>query len=186
MTKKPGRPSKNQNNSQLNNEQINNEQTSIQEKKQEIKQATVKKQRDLHELVSVKSIVKGQLTYVDQMGYRVDWSEYGDENWIEYKDLVNMRNSQKKFFTEPWIICDWDVLTDLNVDKNYKTIIDLDEIDSVFEKSVEDLKKTLDIVPSGIKKLIADRAFELRKEKKLDSLSMIETIEKTLNIDLSI
>ena len=82
--------------------------------------------------------------------------------------------------------CDWEVLVDLKVDKYYKNIIDLEKLDDVFEKSPEELEKTLKIVPSGIKKLILDRAFELRREKKIDSLNIIETIEKTLNVDLSI
>ena len=122
----------------------------------------------------------------NQIGYRVDWDGFLQENWIEYKELINMRNSQRAFFEQPWVICDWEVLVDLKVDHYYKNIIDLEDLDSIFKKSSEELEKTLKIVPMGIKKLIVDRAFELRREKKLDSLNTIETIEKTLNIDLTI
>ena len=145
-------------------------------------------QRDMNELVSVVCITNTPLIYESksQIGYRVEWGEFLEENWMEYKELINMRNSQRAFFEEPWIICDWEVLVDLKVDKYYKNIIDLEKLDDVFEKSPEELEKTLKIVPSGIKKLILDRAFELRREKKIDSLNIIETIEKTLNVDLSI
>lgn len=148
----------------------------------------VRKQRDMNEMVSVVCITNTPLIYEskNQIGYRVDWDGFLQENWMEYKELINMRSSQKAFFQEPWIICDWDVLVDLKVDQYYKNIIDLENLDELFAKSVEELENTLKIVPVGIKKLIIDRAFELRREKKLDSLSVIEAIEKTLNIDLSV
>lgn len=147
-----------------------------------------RKARDMDELISVVCITNSPLVYEskNQLGYRVDWSGYLQENWIEYKELINMRGSQRAFFEEPWIICDWDVLVDLKVDHYYKNIIDLENLDAIFEKSVEEIENTLKIAPKGIQSLIVDRAFELRREKKLDSLNVIETIEKTLNIDLSI
>lgn len=148
----------------------------------------VRKQRDMNEMVNVICITNTPLVYVskNQMGYRVDWEGYLAENWMEYKELVNMRNSQRSFFTEPWIICDWDVLEDLKVEQYYKNIIDLKNLDDIFKKEPEELEEILNIVPRGIKTLIVDRAFELRKDKKLDSISVVETIEKTLNVDLSL
>lgn len=145
-----------------------------------------KQPRDLNELIRVTSICNSRLTYISksQGGYRIDWDRFGEENWIEYKELINMRSSQRVFFEEPWIICDFEVLQDLKVDHYYKNIIDLDDIDSVFTKSVDDLIKTLKIVPNGIKELIVDRAMELIKEKKLDSLNIIEAIQTTLNVEL--
>lgn len=146
----------------------------------------IKKQRDMNELIRVINITNSRLTYISksQNGYRIDWDQFGEENWIEYKELLNMRGSQRKFFEEPWIMCDFDVLEDLKVDKYYKNIIDLDNLDTVFNKSAKELEKTLKIVPNGIKKLIVDRAIELIKNKALDRISVIETIEKTLNIEL--
>lgn len=155
---------------------------------QSIVAPVARKQRDMNEMISVVCITNTSLIYEsrNQQGYRVDWDGFLQENWIEYKELINMRSSQRAFFEEPWIICDWDVLVDLKVDHYYKNIIDLENLDELFTKSTEELENALKIVPAGIKKLIIDRAFELRREKKLDSLNVIETIEKTLNIDLSV
>lgn len=155
---------------------------------QDTARADKKKQRDMNELINVVCITNSSLVYEskNQIGYRVDWDGYLQENWIEYKELINMRGSQRAFFEQPWIICDWDVLVDLKVDHYYKNIIDLENLDDVFKKTINELIETLQIVPNGIKNLIVDRAYELRREKKLDSLNVIEAIEKTLNIDLSI
>lgn len=155
---------------------------------QSVSKPMIREQRDMNEMISIVCITNTPLVYEskNQIGYRVDWDGFLQENWIEYKELINMRNSQRAFFEQPWVICDWEVLVDLKVDHYYKNIIDLEDLDSIFKKSSEELEKTLKIVPMGIKKLIVDRAFELRREKKLDSLNTIETIEKTLNIDLTI
>lgn len=155
---------------------------------QSVTKPMVKKQRDMNEMVSVVCITNTPLVYEskNQIGYRIDWDGFLQENWIEYKELINMRNSQRAFFEKPWIICDWDVLVDLKVDQYYKNIIDLENLEGLFEKSPEELEKTLKVVPNGIKTLIVDKAFELRREKRLDSISIIETIENTLKIDLSV
>lgn len=152
------------------------------------KTSNVRHQRDMNELIRVVCITNAPLVYESrsQLGYRVYWDGYLSEAWMEYKELINMRNTYRAFFERPWIICDWDVLEDLRVDQYYKNIIDLENLDDVFKKTPKELEKTLKEIPDGIKALIVDRAFELRREKKLDSLSVIETIEKTLNVDLTV
>lgn len=152
------------------------------------KTSNVRHQRDMNELIRVVCITNAPLVYESrsQLGYRVYWDGYLSEAWMEYKELINMRNTYRAFFERPWIICDWDVLEDLRVEQYYKNIIDLENLDDVFKKTPKELEKTLKEVPDGIKALIVDRAFELRREKKLDSLSVIETIEKTLNVDLTV
>lgn len=152
------------------------------------KTSNVRPQRDMNELIRVVCITNAPLVYESrsQLGYRVYWDGYLSEAWMEYKELINMRNTYRAFFERPWIICDWDVLEDLRVEQYYKNIIDLENLDDVFKKTPKELEKTLKEIPDGIKALIVDRAFELRREKKLDSLSVIETIEKTLNVDLTV
>lgn len=181
-TKKTNKPKKNTKKKQKSEKIIENMTNSGDNK------PTMAKDRDMNELIKVINISNSPLIYVSksQVGYRIEWEGYLSENWMEYKELVNMRNSQRSFFKEPWIICEWDVLTSLRVDSNYKNIIDLENLDKIFNQNPKDLEKTLKIVPDGIKKLIVDRAFELRREKKLDSLNTIETIQKIYDIDLTV
>lgn len=147
-----------------------------------------KQLRDMSEMVSVVSLTNTPLTYVSksQQGYRVDWSEFLEENYMEYKELINMRNSQRPFFQQPWVVCKWDVLEDLKVDSYYKNMIDIEGLDELFNRDVESLTETLKTVPEGIQKLIVDRAFELRRNGELDSIRVIKAIEDTYKIDLTI
>lgn len=150
--------------------------------------AAARKEREMNEMISVVSIVKGGLTYQSkaQVGYTVEWGEFLEENWMEYKELITMRNTQKAFFENPWIICEWDVLEDLRVAQYYKNIIDLSNLDEIFKKRPEQLKETLEKVPTGIRALIVDRAYELIKNKELDSMNVIEVIEEVCNVDLMV
>lgn len=177
----------NPNNIQTSKEEIKDVVEKIMENKK-TESPKIKRQRDLSEMICVVNITNSKLIYISKSvpGYRIDWDGYLDENWIEYKELINMRNSQRSFFQEPWVMCDWEVLKDLKVDNYYKNIIDLENLDLLFQKSPEQLEETLKVIPDGIKKLVIDRAFELRREKKLDSLSIIEVIEKKLKVDLSL
>lgn len=145
-------------------------------------------ERDMNEMISVISIVKGGLTYQSkaQRGYTVEWGEFLEESWMEYKELVTMRNTQKAFFTNPWIICEWDVLEDLKVTQYYKNIIDLSNLDDIFKKRPDELRETLEKVPTGIRALVVDRAYELIQNKELDSMNVIEVIEEVCNVDLMV
>lgn len=146
------------------------------------------KKRDLNEMIPVKNITNSSLVYVSKNnpGFRVDWMEFGEEVHIEYKELINMRGSQRRFFEEPWIVCDWEVLEDLGVDKYYKDLIDLDDIDKVFDYSDEKMSEVLRKLPKGARTLVADRAFELVRSKELDSMNKIRKIEQILKIDLGL
>lgn len=144
--------------------------------------------RDMNEMISVISIVDSKLIYNSkaQQGYRIEWGEFLEENWIEYKELIAMRNTQKTFFERPWVICEMDVLEDLRVSQYYKNLIDIENLDSVFEKSPDELESILTKVPKGIQELIISRACTLIENKELDSLNLIETIKRVCKIDFMV
>jgi len=144
----------------------------------------IKEQRNLNELIEVKCIVHGGLYYVTSEGFEVVWPNYGDINYLEYKELMHMAGKAKRFFIEPWIIMEQDILEDLRVAHHYKKMIDYENIDAIFKKSTEELKKVLPSLPDGTKRLIADRATSMIKEGKLDSLKTIEVLQTELKVDL--
>lgn len=156
---------------------------------QQKQQNTKTEVRDLHELVPCRSVVVGKLVYKSpkSFGYTVTWNNFGDVEYLELGELIAMRNAYPRFFSEPWIIIDdVDIIKYLNVEKYYKNIIDVDNIEAVFKQPVDKFIDTLQKVPRGLKHLITHKAIELIKEGKLDSLAKIKAIEQTFNVDLSI
>lgn len=143
-----------------------------------------KRQRDLNEMIDVKCIAQGGLNFITSTGLEVVWAEYGDIYPLEFKELLYMMNKYKRFFEEPWVIMEQDVLEDLHATHFYKNIINYDEIDSVFTKTPTQVKDVLSKIPEGTKRLIADRASNALRKGTLDSLKVIEILQKELNIEL--
>ena len=56
--------------------------------------------------IPVKSNVAGGLTYVSRKnkGLEFYWEHTGDVEYIEYSELISMRNTQRKFFENNWIV----------------------------------------------------------------------------------
>lgn len=181
--KKAGRPPKNktvtEENKVVNKVEEVKEQTIVQKPKK-----VVKKRRDLNEMIDVKCIVHGGLNYITIQGFEVVWDSYGDIYPLEYKELIHMMNKYKRFFTEPWIIVEQDVLEDLHATHFYKNLIDYDDIDSVFTKTPEQVRDILSKAPDGTKRLIADRATDALRKGTLDSVKVIDVLQKELNIEL--
>lgn len=144
----------------------------------------VARRRDLNELIDVKCIVHGGLNHLTAQGLVIRWEEFGSVVPVEYKELLYMASTYRRFFEEPWIIMEQDVLEDLRVARYYKEIIDYDEIDSLFTKTPEQVQKIMDKVPNGTKQLIADRATVAMKEGRLDSVKVINVLEKALDMEL--
>ena len=76
------------------------------------------------------------------------------------------------------------VLKYLGVDRFYKNAIDIDGFDNIFKMKPKELEKTIAGLSAGQKKSVAYRAYELIAEKEIDSLSVIEILEKALGIQL--
>jgi len=154
------------------------------EKVVETPKKAARKQRDPNELVDVKCIVQGGLNLITSQGLEVVWAEYGDVYPLEFKELIYIMNKYKRFFEEPWIIMEQDVIEDLKATHFYKNIINYEEIDSIFTKTPEQVTEILSKIPSGTKRLIADRASDALRRGTLDSIKVVEILQKELKIDL--
>lgn len=148
------------------------------------KKTRVSVPRDLDEVIYVKSIAHGKLNFINSQGLLTQWGQYGDVMDLTYRDLMHMASSSRRFFEEPWVIMDEDVLRDLRMEKYYQHIIDYDNIDSIFTYSPEKLKDTLDKMTDGTKRLIADRASHALNTGTLDSMAVIRVLEESLKVDL--
>ena len=149
----------------------------------------------LDTIVPVTSNIKGNLIYVSKKmaGYTINWDDFGATEYIELSELVSMRNSDRRFFEDNWIICeDTDeysaiqIYDFLKVGKYYKNVFTPENIDTIFEKEPSQIIKTISTLSKGMKETIAVRAKEKIDAKELDSNSKIEALETALNMKFSI
>lgn len=143
---------------------------------------------DLNQYVTVKNGYPGQLVYVSKRtGERFFWDGYGTEQDIQLMELRNVRNTAKKFFEHNWFVFDdeydW-VIDFLGVRAYYNNIINVEGVDALFKKTPTEIEKELASLSNGQKRTVAYRAMEMIREKEIDSLSVIEVLEKGLGIAL--
>jgi hypothetical protein len=145
------------------------------------------KQIDRNQRVAVRSVTEGGLTYVSRAtGLTTTWSSFGDEHWIDVEELIRMKSSQPAFLANPWVVIDDESIVEyLGLKETYEKIIPVDELELFFRKSPEEIQAVLKKAPKGTKTLVASKARKLVQSKELDSISVIDAIEKSLEIDLS-
>ncbi|WP_310877158.1 hypothetical protein [Priestia megaterium] len=168
------------------------EEASAKAVKQPAKKPVVKRTEiDPNRLILVKNATDNSLVYESKKtGQVILWAESGDEEYIAIQELMTMRSSQPRFLNEPWILIDDqeddDIIQYLGLDKLYKNIINVDELDEFFSLTPQEIKEKLKIAPNGSKKLIADRAAKMIKDQTLYDNRIIKLLEEELKTDLSL
>lgn len=145
---------------------------------------------DLHRQICVKNISRGKLVYVSkkQNGFETIWENTGDEDYLELQELVSLKNTYKRFVTEPWIRIneqdEVEILKYLQIFKNYEKILDVD-VDKMLTLTSDRFEKKFKTLPESFKQAIAGKAAGMMKSGELDSLKIKNIIEKDMDIDLS-
>ena len=126
--------------------------TKAEEKQVEVKETKfipTKKKIPLDTNISCKSAVRGTLTYLSKRmaGYQVMWNDFGDEEFLEFQELMSMRNTDLRFFKDNWIVIEdsdeytaQEIMDALRVSQYYKANVDIDNFDSLFTESPDKIK----------------------------------------------
>lgn len=140
-----------------------------------------------------------ELNYISKnTGFQTSWDIYGNPQPMSLEELLVMRNSQRKFFERPWIRINGftdpdynsifsveEILEFLQVKQYYKSSLCPDNIDDIFKLSPAEIEQRVPNMSNGTRANIVVRANDLIESGKLDSLTVIMTLEKVLKCDLS-
>lgn len=151
-------------------------------------QKIVAKEIDLHEFITVRNGSVGRLIYISpRTGERFVWEEFGDEQEMELQELRNAKAANKKFFERNWFMFDdefdW-VIDYLGVRAFYKHSIGIDNFDDLFTKKPAEITNIVKDLTPGQKRSVSYRARQLIAEDAIDSMKVIDALEKSLGIDL--
>lgn len=128
-------------------------------------------------------------------GYEEKWDDTDIEIEMAYEELVSMRNSQKRFFTDNWItICNTEdysaaeILKALNMDKYYVSKGLYDTIDDIFGWSAKKIEEVVPTLPVTVRDTLITNAYVLmdNNDSRLDSNAKRKALEKALNIKFEI
>lgn len=138
-------------------------------------------------LIPCRNGTAGNLIYKSTINpcYVVEWDGFGDVQEVEFRELVSMRGTQRRFFTENWILLDDPaVIKKLGVEAFYKNSLSVDDVNDVFSMSAAEIKETVTNLPSGTKDALAALAKEKIEAGEFDSRSAIKALSDSLSIDL--
>lgn len=120
-------------------------------------------------------------------GAKEEWHKLGYVGTFFGTPVVAAPQRHKKFFDHNWFVFDeeydW-VIDFLGVRAFYNNIINLEGIDALLKKTPKKIEKELATLTNGQKRTVAYRAMEMIRNKEIDSLSVIEVLEKGLGIAL--
>jgi ribosomal protein S13 len=147
---------------------------------------------DLNRMICVKNISRGKLIYKSkrQMGYTIEWAKKGDTNYIELGEFVSLKNTDKRFVTEPWIRIieddEIEILTYANILQYYREILGIDNVADILTLDFNSFKKKFDKLPQGYKNTVVEYAADMIRNGELDSIKIKNYIEESMKIDLDI
>lgn len=145
---------------------------------------------DLTRTICIKNISNGKLVYKSkrQMGCTVVWENKNELNYMELGEFINLKNSDLRFITEPWIRVieedEVEILKYANIYQYYKEIIEIKDMDNIFKLDFDRFKSKFNSLPDGYKKNVAEYAGMLIRENKLDSIRIKSFIEDSMDIEL--
>lgn len=126
------------------------------------------------------------------MGYTVEWEDIGSVEYMELGELSSMKNTDKRFFEDNWIVFDdteeytaSELYDFLKVSKYYKNVLTPDNIDEIFTYPKDEIVKTISTLSRGMKETVAVRAKHKLDENTLDK-NIIDILESSLGIQFTI
>lgn len=139
------------------------------------------------------SNVKGHLGYISSRmgGLDADWDEFGSVQYLDIRELMLMRNTQKRFFDDNWIcIKDSDdgeytaeeIYKFLRVDDKYGDYYDADNIETFFNLTPSQMKQKVANLSKGIKELLTITALDKFERGEIDSIKKKQAIMDALEI----
>lgn len=148
----------------------------------------VPKEIDPHQYIPVKSGVHGRLIYKSRKtGEKFVWQGFGEEQDMELQELRNAKSANKKFFERNWFMFDdeydW-VIDYLGMRAFYRNALSIDHFDDIFTMKPAEIGKRIALLSEGQKKAVRYRATQLISEDGIDSIKVIEALEKALGIEL--
>ena len=156
-------------------------------KEAEKKSYKVKQNLDPGMYVTVKNGFNGTLVYKSKKtGERFIWEAFGDEQEIELAELKAAKNSYKPFFFfYCFLFDDPEIVEWLGMNQYYKHALNSDSFDQLFEKTPDEIEKTIKDLSAGQKKSVAFRAKQLISDGTIDSIKVIAALEKSLSVELT-
>ncbi len=147
---------------------------------------------NLNRMICIKNIASGKLVYKSkrQVGFMIEWPKKGDTDYMELGEFISLKNTDRRFVTEPWIRImeddEIEILKYAQIFNFYKEILGLNNVSDILKLDFEKFKKKFDKLPDGYKNSVVESAAKMLQSGELDSIKIKNYIEKTMGIELDV
>lgn len=145
-----------------------------------MKKVIERNSHDLNEMILVKNMTPGKLIYISKrvQGYRVDWENRDDVQYMELIELMNMFASQRSFFSENWIWVEPEILEYLGAAKFYEASLAPEDLEAIFNLPVDQLISTISRLTDSMRLTVRRYAKEKIVRGELTDLNVVRALEK--------
>lgn len=144
---------------------------------------------DQEETLLCRSLTRGELLLKGKKSGEIySFADYGDEIEIEYRDLLSMRATKNNLMFEAYFIITEDELFDDPKWSDLKKVYDkimADDIDELLNMNINDFKKALPNLPSGVKQSLLVAVSTQMEEGTFDSIQKIKAVDEVCGTDLA-
>lgn len=128
----------------------------------------------------------GAVQYYSQRTNKTwEFTQFGQQDVIEYGELKTIRNRHPRYFKEGYfIVLDPVAQKELDLTELYTNIITPDNEDKIFKMPLDKLGEFIDALPDGQKSSFVNMAQDKYDNGQLDSNKLIKFIEDKFNFSL--
>ena len=124
-------------------------------------------------------------------GLNANWDEFGSVQYLDIRELMQMRNTQKRFFDDNWIVIkdsddgeftSEDIYKFLRIDEKYGDYYDADNIENFFKLTPSQMREKVGRMSGGMKELLTITAIDKFNTGEIDSIKKKKAIKDALGI----
>lgn len=162
--------------------------------KQEVEEVEVKevekkpspaKKLEGKDMVRIMNNTSGKLLWKSpRTGLKLRLSDYGQEDEIEYSELVTMNSNSSMLQNGYLLILDEQAIKQLHLTKLYENLLDYDSLEEFYELSGEDMTKLLQKMPKNMRETVGAIAKRKYRNGDLFDVRKITALEKELGTEI--
>lgn len=142
-----------------------------------------KNKHDNEDMILCRSVTSGGLYFSGEKTKMLySFADFGDEQEVEYQDLIYMIRSRDKAVYEPRIyILDDDIVNEHAELKNlYASMVSTADVREIISLSPSQMRKTIEQLPNGMIEALKGQIATMIDNHTLDSVTKIKALDEIL------
>lgn len=142
-----------------------------------------KNKHDNEDMILCRSVTSGGLYFSGEKTKMLySFADYGDEQEVEYQDLIYLIRSRDKTIFEPRIyVLDDDIVEEhTELKRLYANMVSASDVREIINLPTSQMRKTIEQLPSGMIEALKGQIATMIDNRTLDSVTKIKALDEVL------